>query len=139
MGRRQTSGRYAVLLMLLVAAAPVSAFDAYEELMPLLVGPNSCDTCHLEDATPSSSDPELNDFGLDFSMYLAWNSTLADLDSDGDGCTNGAEIGDVDGNGQPDEGTGDEASSNPGVAGDCTSASMLEEKSWGELKTMFNR
>lgn len=139
MGRRQTSGRNAVLLLLLGIAVPVFATTAYQGTLPLLVGPNSCDTCHLEDATPSSSDSELNDFGLDFSMYLTWNSTLAALDSDGDGCTNGAEIGDVDGNGQPDEGTGDEASSNPGVAGDCSSASMLEEKSWGELKAMFNR
>lgn len=129
-----------MLLLLLLLSAPAGATDVLQAQMPLLFSSdgNTCVTCHLAEATPTESDPALNDFGLDFSTILAWNSTLANLDSDGDGCTNGAEIGDVDGNGQPDEGV-TEASSNPGLGGDCSSASVLDQKSWGDLKAMFNR
>ena len=95
----------------------------------------------LPDASPTLSDPALNAFGLDFNNpdigNNDWSSYLAGLDSDGDGCTNGAEIGDVDGNGHPDNGV-EQESSNPGLEGDCSSASVFEEATWGQLKSMFN-
>ncbi len=122
--------------MLLLLAPLAGATEAYEQQLPL-AATFSCANCHQDGATPTPSDPALNEFGLDFFAVGAWNSTLANLDSDGDGCTNGAEVGDVDGNGQPDVGV-TEASSNPGLDGDCSSASVLEELNWGELKTLFN-
>jgi len=125
---------------LLFLAAPVSANQELQLSLPLHV-PFTCDNCHEQGATPTLTAPALNDFGLDFNDPEigdnTWTSYLASLDSDGDGCTNGAEIGDVDGNGHADIGVVQE-SSNPGLAGDCSSASIFEEKTWGELKTMFN-
>jgi len=140
MSIRQTTGRIGVLMLLLVFATPTWATTELESLLPLHVF-YSCDNCHLEAASPTLSNPALNPFGLDFNNPAigdnTWNSYLAGLDSDGDGCNNGAEIGDVDGNGQPDNGVIRE-SSNPGVDGDCSSASIFEEATWGELKAMFD-
>jgi large repetitive protein len=52
----------------------------------------SCNTCH------GSSGPPLNGFGSDFLDGGArWNAALANLDSDGDGFRNGAELGDPNG------------------------------------------
>jgi len=70
--------------------------------------PDSCDTCHTE----GGGSPR-NDFGLDveatlepplFSANVDW-SAVFDRDSDGDGFTNGEELGDPDGTwriGDPD-------------------------------------
>ena len=56
--------------------------------------PNLCLSCHLT-VQPTPASFELNPFGVD---YLAngrlWDSNLANLDSDGDGCLNGVEVGD---------------------------------------------
>lgn len=140
MSIRQTTGRISVLVLLLVFVAPVWANEVLQARLPLSE-PFSCDNCHLPGASPTPSDPALNAFGLDFDDPAignqTWSSYLAGLDSDGDGCTNGAEVGDVDGNGHPDNGVSEE-SSNPGLAGDCSSANILEEASWGELKRIFN-
>ncbi len=140
MSIRQTTGRMCVLALLLVFCAPAWATEDLQSRLPLNV-PFSCDNCHLPDAAPTLSNPALNAFGLDFNNpdigNNDWSSYLAGLDSDGDGCTNGAEIGDVNGNGHPDNGV-DQESSNPGLEGDCTSASVFEEATWGQLKSMFN-
>ncbi|MBU0742713.1 hypothetical protein KKG45_01295 [bacterium] len=126
-----------VLALLLFFVASASATEEWQQRLPLHV-PFSCDNCHEPDAAPTASAPALNAFGLAFDdSGRTWSSYLAGLDSDGDGCTNGAEIGDVDGNGHPDNGV-DHESSNPGLAGDCSSASVFEEATWGELKAMFN-
>jgi hypothetical protein len=129
-----------VLALLLVLSAPVRATEDLQQRLPLHV-PFSCDNCHQPDATPTLLDPALNVFGLDFNDPAVgnntWTSYLASLDSDGDGCTNGAEIGDVDGNGQADNGVHQE-SSNPGLDGDCSSASVFETMPWGDLKELFN-
>ncbi len=98
--------------------------------------PFLCLACHTQ-SSPSGSAP-LNVFGED---YLAngrrWDLDLAQLDSDGDGCNNGAEIGDVDGNGQPD-GNVTEQAGNPGEVDDCGSGHLVDEQTWGALKAIFD-
>ena len=61
---------------------------------------NGCRTCH------NSSYRSLNSFGLDVRSVVGrgstatfWTSILASKDSDGDGTSNGQELGDVDGDG----------------------------------------
>ena len=61
---------------------------------------NGCRTCH------NSSYRSLNSFGLDVRSVVGrgstatfWTSILASKDSDGDGASNGQELGDVDGDG----------------------------------------
>ena len=133
MARRLTIGSIvAVLVILCVSAA--SATEALQAALPLSV-PFECLNCHLSDS-PTPANASLNAFGGAFlDNGSVWNSYLAGLDSDGDGCTNGAEVGDVDGNGLPD-GSVTQESSNPGVDGDC-SASTIDASTWGELKAMF--
>lgn len=116
-------------------AASAGATEADLVRLPVTV-PFLCLNCHTQ-ANPSGSAP-LNVFGLD---YLAngrrWDLDLAQLDSDGDGCLNGAEIGDVDGNGQAD-GNVTEQAGNPGEVDDCGSGHLVDEKTWGALKALFD-
>ncbi|MDO9695649.1 MAG: hypothetical protein Q7W56_13095 [Candidatus Latescibacteria bacterium] len=133
MDRRLTIGSIAAVLVILCVSA-ASATEALQAVLPLSV-PFACLNCHLT-GTPTAANASLNDFGRAFlDNGSVWNRYLASLDSDGDGCTNGAELGDVDGNGQPD-GSVTQESSNPGAAGDC-SASTIDASTWGELKAMF--
>lgn len=123
-----------IFMLLVLSAAVAQATSAQMDKLPVSV-PYQCATCHLSQ-NPVSAD--LNPFGTDFEGNLErWNQTLAAMDSDGDGCTNGVELGDVDGDGSPDVGV-EAQSSNPGVDGDCSSASTLNNKTWGELKAMFD-
>jgi len=132
MERRLTIGIAVAALMVLCASAAL-ATEVLQGNLPLSE-PFSCLNCHLADA-PTVASADLNPFGEDFlANGSRWNSVLAALDSDGDGCTNGAEVGDVDGNGQHDVGVTAE-SSNPGLPG-C-SASTITEATWGQLKAMF--
>ena len=102
-----------------------------------------CAICHVS-SNPTSAD--LNVFGVDYADHLAdladgetgaWDLFLAGIDSDQDGCTNGLELGDVDGNGLLDEGVLKEGS-NPGLPGDCQSINPLDPSTWGALKAMFD-
>lgn len=99
--------------------------------------PHLCLSCHLV-VQPTPASFELNPFGVD---YLAngrlWDANLANLDSDGDGCLNGVEVGDSDGDGEPD-GNVDRQAGNPGIPDDCGSGSLVDEKTWGALKAMFD-
>ncbi len=66
---------------------------------------NRCANCHIR----SSGGGPRNAFGLDVATALRqgpnfWSSILASLDSDGDGFTNGEELGDADGDGAPEAG-----------------------------------
>lgn len=71
-----------------------------------------CNTCHENGGgTPR------NAFGLDWDTNSDW-SVLAGLDSDGDGCSNGAELGDPDGLWTPGDTPEGEAVSLPGDASD---------------------
>jgi MYXO-CTERM domain-containing protein len=94
------------LLLLVAVAAPTSAF-AYSWAPNAI--PNgttySCATCH----TRSTGGAGWNDFGNEIRTLRAINfggrtidwAALYDLDSDGDGFTNGAELGDPDGDRTP--------------------------------------
>lgn len=67
-----------------------------------------CANCHVN----SGGGGARNSFGLaiengflngsGFSASVNWNATIAGQDADGDGVTNGAELGDPDGDGNPD-------------------------------------
>ena len=81
--------------------------------------PDGCNTCH----TSGGGTPR-NAFGLDVEAIVGsseqqfWSAELAALDSDGDGVSNGWELGDPDGDGDPDPtisitSPGDAAASTP--------------------------
>lgn len=116
-------------------AAGAAATEADLARLPVSV-PFLCLNCHTDD-TPGPG-AQLNVFGQD---YLAngrrWDLDLAQLDSDGDGCLNGTEIGDVDGNGQAD-GNVTEQAGNPGEADECGSGNLVDEQTWGALKALFD-
>jgi hypothetical protein len=104
--------------------------------LPVIV-PNLCLACHVLDA-PTAGNAALNVFGRDFRANgQIWDLNLSALDSDGDGCLNGVEVGDSDGDGSPDGNVTSQAG-NPGVADDCGSGPLVDEKVWGTLKAMFD-
>ncbi|MBI4720395.1 MAG: hypothetical protein HY770_04070 [Chitinivibrionia bacterium] len=93
-----------------------------------------CAICHSVDR-PSSTSAPLNQFGEDYKANgRVWNRTLALLNSDGDQCTNGFELDDLNGDGILDE-PGNEENGNPGVV-DCTIA--LTKQTWGIIKSIFS-
>ena len=56
-------------------------------------GKSKCPTCHLAGLMPSKT--TVNAFGKDFrSAGFRWTAELAKNDSDGDGISNGRELGD---------------------------------------------
>ena len=94
-----------------------------------------CLICH-NSATPAQ-DSSLNVFGdASVANGLVWNSTLAAGNADGDDCSNGAELGDVDGDGQLDGNTTEE-NGNPGVEDSCAGHALTEAATWGALKNLF--
>ena len=96
-----------------------------------------CALCHAT-AAPTPEDHPLNVFGRDFlANGNLWSETLALMNSDGDRCANGTEIGDRDGDGVHDDG-GDNPReiSNPGNSSDCTAP--IDEATWGLIKEIFN-
>lgn len=89
-----------------------------------------CLLCHTS-ARPTSA--ELNVFGADFKANgHYWNGTLARKDSDGDGYTNGIEIGDEQGDGEADIGF---ERSNPGDR--ANTPNSIDRGTWGLLKSLF--
>jgi hypothetical protein len=122
-------------VLLALAAGPASATEVDLATLPV-AQPNLCLTCHTV-AAPDPGDPALNVFGADFlANGRVWDGTLAQLDSDQDGCLNGVEVGDADGDGEAD-GNVDEQAGNPGVQDDCA-AGLADEKTWSALKALFD-
>jgi len=116
-----------VVVMGLCLPAMATEDDMVEQLPPQV---DNCLACHVEGMSG------LNPFGEDFlENGRIWDAVLADLDSDGDGCVNGVELGDANGDGENDSGVGD--LSNPGVAGDCEPATV-DRRTWGDLKALFD-
>jgi hypothetical protein len=115
-------------LLLLITTASANEGDA----LPAFFNTYSCTICH--DSESFSND--LNSFGVDY-LEFGWGAYLASLDSDGDGCKNGIELGDDDGNGSLDPGSDGEFG-NPGQAGDCVAAGVIDEATWGSLKALFS-
>ncbi len=124
-------------LVLVSGTVPTAmATEADMDLLPV-VAPFDCLLCHVQ-ASPSTIDYDLNVFGDDFlANGRLWNGTLANMDSDGDGCLNGVELGDADGDGLAD-GNVTELQSNPGMAGDCGGL-VIDARTWGALKALFDR
>lgn len=124
-------------LALVAVLCQVSA--ATEDDMALLpvVEPFLCAVCHVT-ADPVAGDRDLNPFGADFlAAGRQWTSELASADSDGDGCTNGVELGDTDANGIAD-GNVTTLQSNPGDGADC-GVNSVDPTTWTELKGLFDR
>ena len=125
-----------MVCVLLLCGNPAGATEVDMARLPVTV-PNNCLACHLVDQ-PTVGNADLNPFGVDFlANGRLWDANLAALDSDGDGCLNGVEVGDSDGDGEPD-GNVDSQAGNPGVPDECGSGSLVDEKTWGALKAMFD-
>lgn len=113
-------------------------------------GVTSCNTCH----TTGGGTPR-NPFGLEvqnnflttagFAGDVIWGPELAALDSDGDGASNGLELGDPDGTwrpGDPDpEGEvfrpGD-PDSTPPLPEPEPEPTAVEASSWAQIKVLIN-
>ncbi len=136
-GLRWFSAWLAVAQLPLALSVPSArATEADMAVLPV-VEPFRCLLCHMQ-ANPTRTNHVLNLFGEDFlENGRRWNATLAALDSDGDGCSNGFELGDMDGNGVAD-GNVSVLNSNPGVPGDCGEL-IIDARTWGALKALFDR
>jgi len=140
---RPVSGLFGWLLVFVVlvvvgalSISPAHATQQYMDLLPV-VNPYLCMTCHSSE-NPSAGNSSLNPFGDDFENNgRVWDYHLANLNSDGDGCLNGVELGDSDGDGVSD-GNVTEQAGNPGVRDNCGSGSLVDEKTWDALKAMFD-
>ena len=96
----------------------------------------ACLICHVD---PNPTDDTLNAFGFDFvENGMVWDIDLANMNSDRDLCTNGAELGDTDGDGILD-GNVTQENGNPGEFDECASGALTEESTWGALKSLFSR
>lgn len=127
-----------MLLSCAVVWIPSASATEADMAQLAVVVPNLCSTCHVS-GDPGGGDASLNVFGLDFlENGRIWDSDLAQLDSDGDGCLNGVEVGDSDGDGVAD-GNVTEHAGNPGVRDNCGSGSLVDERTWDALKAMFDR
>ena len=127
---RQRRGLFLLVLCAFVFAAGATlGTNGYMEKLPAHTK-FKCTICHRSESPISGND--LNKFGIDFKENaFAWNGTLAQEDSDGDGQTNGWELGDTDGDGLMDAGQSDERS-NPGVR-----PSSIDQETWGVIKRLF--
>ncbi len=140
MGPRRHARRIAAAALAACAAcavaSPARATNLDMSRLPV-VTPNLCLACHVS-ASPTAANKTLNVFGLDFRANgRVWDSNLATIDSDGDGCLNGVEVGDSDGDGSADGNVTSQAG-NPGVADNCGSGPLVDERTWGALKAMFD-
>ena len=134
------------LCALAVGGFMVSDSDAIGKRLEMLPNPPAgCNTCH----TVGGGSPR-NPFGLavqelvtPFGSEVFWGPSLAALDSDGDGSTNGEELGDP-------EGTWIEGDPNPGDPADVThpgdpeskppdQPTAVEASSWGKVKNLFGQ
>jgi hypothetical protein len=141
---RLVAGATVVIACALAHAPLARATSEQMQALPSFSGPgNGCTFCHAgvavtETSVPPSSTSSLTAFGIDWvTAGRQWGASLAHANSDGDGCTNGWELGDSSGTWRPggDSGTSDRpAQSNPAL-NDC--ALPLDEQSWGVLKAFF--
>ena len=125
--------RTAMLVSFLVLLGTSAAAWASPEHMQKLPSSNlfGCLICH-ETAAPETAN--LNGFGNAFEDNDSrWDATLAAQSSDEDGCTNGFELGDEDGDGKLDNNVTLERY-NPGQD-DCPL--QIRETAWGALKDLF--
>ena len=87
-----------------------------------------CMICHS-----STISFDLNQFGIDFRANgYSWDEELADMDSDGDQYKNGLELGDEDGDGEPEVLI---ERSNPGDP--LNNPTSVDKDTWGVIKNLF--
>jgi hypothetical protein len=126
-----------VVLPALVLLLPQGA-SGTDEMMRTLPAYErfQCVLCHIS-PTPTALSFQLNAFGNDFRNNGAiWDRTLALMNSDGDRCSNGYEIGDREGDGKFDDGGQPRERSNPGNPADCTAP--IGPATWGLIKEIFS-
>lgn len=96
-----------------------------------------CANCHTS-STPIAGNTGLNVFGADFKQGgNVWSEALAVLNSDGDRCTNGFELGDEDGDGLFDDPGEVLERSNPANSSDCSIA--VTKATWSVIKDIFGK
>ncbi len=122
------------MVMLVVAVLAAGALMSTENYMRVL--PMSkryqCANCHIS-ASPTIASYTLNPFGADFkSNSEKWDAALAAKDSDGDGYSNGVELGDANGDGIAE--TVFERS-NPGDR--YNTPNSVSRQTWGVIKSLF--
>jgi len=131
-------GLAAVLVMapaaLLLLPQPAVSTDDAMRLLPSY-NKFQCLLCHTV-SNPTQQNNGLNAFGRDFrDNGQVWNAALAGINSDGDRCTNGFELGDVEGDGIYDHSGEVLEHSNPGDGTDCSIA--VTRQTWGIIKEIF--
>jgi hypothetical protein len=128
-----------IVALALLVGAPAAAVGDYLDEIP--ARPDACYTCHTD-----TDDGALNRFGEEALATLFLNGTtpsvdwslIFNIDSDGDGQTNGQELGDPCGEWTPGQGGAGRlfAISHPGVDTDLSAAPTLgcttEETPWVE-------
>lgn len=119
--------------LLMVCGAAAAGWATPELMQELPVSSRfACSICHQTEA-PTEAD--LNAFGQAFQDNDArWDAELASRSSDADGCTNGFELGDENGDGNLDDATLTAERYNPG-RDDCEL--QLRDSAWSELKQLF--
>lgn len=121
-----------IILIVLAAVLASGALRSREDYMLNLpvYKRYMCTLCHTS-SEPSSFD--LNQFGSDYqSNGYVWDEELAEMDSDGDEYPNGIELGDEDGDGQPEIFI---ERSNPGDP--LNNPSSIDRDTWGIIKNLF--
>ena len=143
---KRSSVAFAYFTGIALLAVPVSA--SASEVANTKIPPNSygCTLCHgAEAVTPTEVPPDsivpLTQLGLEWVSQAPdeanrlW-SDLAVGNVDGDGCSNGYELGDPSGSYLPDGSQRlDESAFDPNVH-DCTLP--ISEESWSRLKALFD-
>lgn len=123
-------------VVLLLAPSPAGSSNASMQQLPAF-NKFRCLICHSV-ANPTGAAAPLNSFGRDFQANgNVWDQVLAEMNSDGDRCSNGFELGDRDGDGVFDGETEPLEISNPGDRADCAIA--LTEGTWGAIKEVFRQ
>lgn len=128
MRKRHAIILFVVLVAVLVSGAPRSN-ENHMETLPVYRR-YMCALCHTS-TSPGYAD--VNDFGNDFKAQgFVWNAALAAMDSDGDEYPNGIELGDEDGDGEPETLI---ERSNPGDP--MNNPSSIDKDTWGIIKNLF--
>jgi hypothetical protein len=120
----------AVALLCALSVGPAAATVQDQAQLPVQAE-FGCMACHSGPSTTAHSvqtgeATQLNSFGRDWLLRgRVWSALLAFENSDGDGCSNGYELGDPNGSWKR----------NPGIPGDCLLP--IGERSFGILKGLF--
>ncbi len=118
-----------IICLAVLLSGVLKGREDYMQLLPVYRH-YRCKLCH-QSAIPGSSD--LNQFGIDFrSNSYKWDEVLADKDSDGDQYKNGLELGDEDGDGEPEVLI---ERSNPGDP--LNNPTSIDKDTWGVIKNLF--